>query len=185
MYPREVTQREAYDKGIELALGVEAASKNLKEMKPDSRPEPVHKVYLRRPRPNSEAKDVTCHRCGTPGHLATVCRFQDRTCYKCGKKGHLAKVCRSQTKSQSPAGARSRRPPSQPVHRVGDDSEDDSDDSSQPVLTVRGPGDSSLPIKVHVVVDDCSLPMEVDTGASVSLISDMPGAEEMPYGKRV
>ena len=108
--------------------------------------------------------------------MVVVCRFCDRTCYKCGKKGHLAKVCRSKSQSQYPAGARSRRPPSQLVCRVGDDSEDDSDDSSQPVLTVRGPGDCSPPIKVHIVVDDCSLPMEVDTGASETLFRELwPG----------
>ena len=88
------------------------------------------------------------------------------------QKGHLAKVCRSKPKPKSTPETRPRRAPSQPVRRVGDDSEDDSDDSSQPVMTVRGPGNSLPPIKVHVVVDDCSMPMEVDTGASVRLISE-------------
>uniref|UniRef100_A0A1X7TG68 CCHC-type domain-containing protein n=1 Tax=Amphimedon queenslandica TaxID=400682 RepID=A0A1X7TG68_AMPQE len=36
-----------------------------------------------------------CHRCGTAGHLATVCRFTEAICHHCGEKGHLSKVCNS------------------------------------------------------------------------------------------
>ena len=164
----------SYKRALEIAQGVEAANKNLKEMKapkPEpTAPAPVHKVPSRRPPPTHERGQnptVKCHRCGAAGHLATTCRFRDRTCYKCGKKGHLAKVCRSK-----PRGDRSRRQRTQPVQRIGDDFDDDSDDTLQPVLTVKGTGGSLPPIKVHVLVDNCSVPMEVDTGASVTLISE-------------
>ena len=75
-----------YEKAISIAQGLETASHNLKEMKvpkPDPTPprtESVHKVFRRNGRPDT--KDVKCHHCGTPGHLATVCRFRDCTCYK-------------------------------------------------------------------------------------------------------
>ena len=29
---------------------------------------------------------MTCHRCGTPGHLVTVCKFSDTICHKCKKR---------------------------------------------------------------------------------------------------
>ena len=164
----------SYKRALEIAQGVEAANKNLKEMKvaknEPTTPAPVHKVQRRRPPPTHErgpSATVTCHRCGTAGHLATTCRFHDWNCYKCGKKGHLAKVCRSKAK-----GGKSPRPPTQPVQRIADGCEDYTDDDLQPVLTVNGPGGSLPPIRVHVLVDNCSVPMEVDTGASVTLMSE-------------
>ena len=64
-----------YDRAISIAQRVETASKNLKEMKiPKSdstvtKSESVHKVF--RKKSQSDGKEVTCHHCGTPGHLAT------------------------------------------------------------------------------------------------------------------
>lgn len=69
-----------YDRAIAIAQRVETASKNLKEMKvPKSdstvtKSESVHKVFRKKSPP--ERKEVTCHRCGTPGHLATMCHFE-------------------------------------------------------------------------------------------------------------
>ena len=155
---------------------MECATKNLQEMKAPTKPDQVHKVFRRRHPP--VGKDVTCHRCGAPGHLATTCRLRDRTCYKCGKKGHLAKVCRSKPKTQPPPGMKQKRSPSA-VRRVEEDS---ADDPSQPVLTVHGQGNCSPPIKVHVDVDNCSLLMEVDTGASVSIIAETTFGQLWPGG---
>ena len=171
----------SYKRALEIVRGVEAASKNLKEMKVKNEvttPAPVHKVQGQRHAPTRERGQnpkVMCHRCGTEGHLVTTCRFRDKTCYKCGKKGHLAKVCRSKAK-----GDRSHRSPTQPVQRIGDDLEDDSDDALQPVLTMKGLEGSLPPIKVHVLVDNCSVPMEVDTGASVTLIAESTFSREGP-----
>ena len=51
------------------------------------------------------------------------------------------------------------------------DSDIDSDDSMQPILTVRlGQGSRLPPIQVHVEVDSHSIPMEVDTGATVLIM---------------
>ena len=95
---------------------------------------------------------------------------KDRTCYKRGKEGQLAKVCRSKQKTQSPPGTKQRSHSA--VCRVEENSADDSNDPSQPVLTVRDQRNCSPPIKIHVHVDNCSLLMEVDTGASVNIISE-------------
>ena len=55
------------DRAIAIAQGVESATKNLQEMKAPTKPDQVHKVFRRRHPP--VGKDVTCHRCGVPGHL--------------------------------------------------------------------------------------------------------------------
>ena len=120
---------------------------------------------------------VTCHRCGKPGHLATLCRFCDSVCHRCEKKGHLAKVCRNKTQVQPTPQARLRTrrttSNSQPVRRMDEESDTDSDDSMQPTMTIKQRQDGRTPpIKVHVEVDKVSIPMGVDTGASVSIMSE-------------
>ncbi|PFX20001.1 Transposon Tf2-11 polyprotein [Stylophora pistillata] len=38
-----------------------------------------------------------CYRCGSPDHLANVCKFKKYKCNWCGKVGHLSKVCKSKS----------------------------------------------------------------------------------------
>ena len=75
-----------FQRALAIAQGSEAADRNLREMKAPQQELnsnskgvtvklcTVHKVSRR----NSNTKDmgVTCHRCGTTSHLATVCRFR-------------------------------------------------------------------------------------------------------------
>ena len=174
---------------LTIAKGAETADKNLKEMKapvqeldstsssPASvkvKSEPVQKIHAKKKLSSTKGAQggVTCHRCGNPGHLATACRFKDKVCRKCKKRGHLARVCRSMPPPSS-QGSQSRRPTSQPVRQVDEESEDDSDDSMQHVYTLEQERDARLPpIKVHMELDHCSVPMEVDTGASVSIMPE-------------
>ena len=72
-------------RALAIAKGSEAADRNLREMKAPKREldssskgatmktEPVHKVS--RKKPSTKHAGLVCHCCGTPGHLATVCRF--------------------------------------------------------------------------------------------------------------
>ena len=67
------------------------ATKNLKEMQAPGKAEstsgsstgvhvksePVHKVAGKRASTTEGGPRVICHHFGKPGHLATVCRFQD------------------------------------------------------------------------------------------------------------
>ena len=87
-----------------------------------------------------------CHHCNDK-HNATDCKFKTAECHKCGKKGHIACACRS-------------KPPTQ----------EDSEDYSYTMYNLTGM--SVKPLKVTVSVDNVDLDMEVDTGASVSIISE-------------
>ena len=116
-----------FQRALVITQRSEVADQNLRDMKAPKQElnsnskgvtvkcGPVHKVSRR----NSNTKNMggTCDHCGTPGHLATVCRFQDQTCHKCRKRGHLAKVCRQSkfNPKQPPLGAKLKRPVSQPV----------------------------------------------------------------------
>lgn len=174
-------------KTLTVAQGFETAEKNLKEMHhaPMAGPtasdstssgiqvvnEPVNKVSGKKASSTSEnGTRVVCHRCGKPGHLVTVCKFCDSICHKCKMRGHLAQVCRS--KSQTPPGRSTKKTTSnsQQVRQVYEESDTDSLD---PVMTLQQTQDGCTPpIKVHVQVDGVSIPMEVDTDASVSIKSE-------------
>ena len=122
----------------------------------------------------SGAKGVTCHRCG-PGHLATQCKFRDRVCHSCGKTGHLAIVCRSKFNSQKKTlkAAKTKKCSAQPVRRVEEESEESSEeDFVHHIRAVKRGRNSLPPIKVQVGVDDCLVSMEVDTGASMSIMGE-------------
>ena len=169
---------------VTLAQGSETAAKNVKETNAPSleldstksskvtvKSEPVYRVAGKKPR--TREGEVTCHRCGTPGHLATVCKFRESVCHKFKKKGNLGRVCGSKSTPQPPfRGTKPKRPNSHTVQQV-DESDIDSDDSIQPILTVNQRQGGLPPIKVLVEVDGCSIPMEVDTGASVSIMSEI------------
>ena len=133
--------------------------------------EPVHKVDGGKR--NLDAKELTCHRCGTPGHSAPQCRFKDRVCHKCKKKGHLAKVCRNRKPKEQPKPPQRKKRPHSTVRRVGEESEDETDESAseEDIYAVSQKGKSLPPLKVQVEVDGRRVSMEVDTGASKQLWS--------------
>ena len=104
-----------YAKAIMLAQGIETANSNLKEMRAPTteltassstgvtvKTEPVHKMSVKRDKPRQSDSGVICHRCGKPGHLATVCRHRGSVCHNSKKEGHLAKVCRSKPHAKPP-----------------------------------------------------------------------------------
>ena len=111
---------------------------------------------------------VTCHRCGTPGHLAAQYKFKDWVCYQCGKKGHLLKVCQSTPKPQDPTQV----PKCKRRSAQKDSGKSSEDEFVNTIGSVKRGPDNPPPIKVQVGVDDCLIGMEVDTGASVIIMAE-------------
>ena len=59
------------------------------------------------------------------------------------------------------------------MQQVDEESDIDSDDSNQAMMTIEQKQDSRTPPKkVHIELDKVRVPMEVDTGASVSLMAE-------------
>ena len=111
-----------------------------------------------------------CYQCGG-NHFPGKCRFKDSECHYCGKKGHIAKVCRSKSRGSKfnlPREGVSK--PSQRTHHVHGDDKDDTPYGSEQLFNVGG-RKSSPPLMVTVEVSRAELQMEVDTRASVSIIS--------------
>lgn len=104
-----------------------------------------------------------CYCCGKADHRKVQCKFKDYTCNNCGLTGHLQRVCRK---------PRSRKPTkSQPAQKVKTVASDDpAGEEVDTTLHIGVP--HAKPMKVEVKLDGKPLSMKLDTGASVSLVSE-------------
>ena len=103
-----------------------------------------------------------CYHCGDK-HSPADCKFRAAECCKCRKKGHTVRVCRSKPFVQEPHPPRKLTPHA--THVVTKDLLDYS------MYNLTGTSTIKL-LKVTMTVDNEELVMEVDTGASVSIISE-------------
>ena len=169
------TKKLSFKELMQLALAIESADRNSKELQTTKPPTGEASVYqVRRQRnPSQTGKrptaTPTCHRCGAGSHLAKDCKFKDAECYHCKKVGHLARVCRSRKRE---GGQRVRR-----THQLA---EDQSEDSSTYSLFRTSTRDKPKPLLVTMLVNEKELQLEVDTGASASVISESTYRELWP-----
>ena len=155
-----------FKKALEIAQGMESAVQNVKKLTScpaDTKPTAlVHQI--------TTFKQAICYRCGKPGHYAPTCKHKETVCTKCGKVGHLQKVCCS--KKTTPT-----KPTEQPVSKTsteqsaskkGVHSVVDKEVDEYGLFNVASPG-KVTPWNVNV---DIAVTMQLDTGASLSLMSD-------------
>ena len=122
--------------------------------------EAVHKTSCGEKKGTNRKSYQNCYRCGVKHRGA--CRHKDTLCYFCGKKGHLARVCKSKSKQGQP---QLPTPPNTNLLASGEKEEE-----IYTVFPLRK--EWYDPIYVTVMVDNHPVPMEVDTGASLSVISE-------------
>ena len=126
-----------------------------------NKPEPVHEITWQSRKPSN------CYCCGTPGHKAAECRHKDKVCHLCNKKGHLAKMCKAQSSgTRKPQKTRHKQ-----IWLVEDELSGDSEDSLGKIQAVKQSGGKLPPLKVCIQVDECKILMEIDMGASISIMS--------------
>ena len=113
--------------------------------------------------PSSAAKysnvnnTTRCWRCGR-GHTADRCRFKDASCHLCGKRGHIRPMCNS-NRAQANA-----------VEHYDGELCSDFEHFEIANTLLAAQSNMSNPYSVVVNVNDVDLTMEIDTGASVSII---------------
>ena len=112
-------------------------------------------------------KEKVCYRCGKAGHQPSSCRFRAVKCYKCGKFGHISSVCRSST-FQSRGNARQQAATLVQVQEEQSEREEE----ELGLFSVNAVEVRSPPIEISVNINGKRVKMIVDTGASVSLISE-------------
>ena len=155
------------DKAYALALSIEAAERDSKDLRNPPTPQLVQYQASSNP-PKLDA--VTCYRCGGP-HLATVCKHLTTVCNNCKKRGHLARVCKSsRAKQWRPAEQKQSETNKFVGTETGTANEQvDRDDAYEVLKTLRNSEQEPIIMDLHL--NDVHVQMELDTGASVSVLN--------------
>ena len=156
---------------IEIAQGMETADLGAKKFQDTTGV--VQKMDFKHESEKSshshDSKERVCYHCGSREHLANTCRFRDAECRRCQKRGHVSRMCRS-TGVQNP-----RKPPGSKPGATRDTKwvqvEEDVNEEDNQLPVFKLGQKASPPIVVTMEVEGIHLPMEVDTGAAVSVIS--------------
>ena len=166
-----------YNKAIELATSMELADKDSKELIGSAK-SAVNYVARRGEKPsasssggNRKMTTSPCYHCGGTNHKPDQCRYANAVCHQCNKKGHLQRVCRSKkvySDGRTPFKKKSKTRPRDPssVHHVEDQHE------TYQLYTVDTEKDKPSAFWAMLKVNGKELRMEIDTGASVSIISE-------------
>ena len=109
-----------------------------------------------------------CFCCGKVGHRREQCRMKDEMCRGCGKKGHLVRVCRNKSSGQRKKHQLFRK---KPVHHL-ENSEEESDDNLTGALYTMDSTSKPRPYVLNMEINGKPLQMEIDTGASLTLVSE-------------
>lgn len=165
--------------------------------------QPVGRVSTGRPAGATATPPQSCYRCGKSGHHPDKCYFMLQKCRSCAKKGHVAKVCVVSNGDIGALHGTSRpnasynkrfRKTGHNASYVDYDSGDQVDESedvsaleynvldSESLFTISEPDSAIL---LEPVVNGVALQMELDTGASVSLISEKIWKETFPESELV
>ena len=160
-----------FDKALEIALAAEAADKDMRQIqKPPVIHYQSHGKGLKPPRKDGQPRNprhpTTCHRC-LGEHTPQTCPFKQAECHKCKKVGHIAKACK--TKSQKERVLKQPRA----TNYVDDVQESVGQhttlNNSYELFTLSSKGQE--PILVSVTLNQTPVQMELDTGASLSLLN--------------
>jgi hypothetical protein len=145
-------------RAIAISFAMETAAKDAVELRNSYSEAPVHKLHDRRkPQPRQKKQNTPkCYRCDGQGHYANECRFKEAICHKCNKKGHIKKACKGKKISDT-----------RKLHLLGDNEDDESD--SYGIYSLSKKANDAIVIKP--CVEKVNIPMELDTGSAVSVIS--------------
>jgi transposase len=119
--------------------------------------------------PQTMKSGIACQSCGNKNHPRSQCYFREAECNKCKKKGHIAKVCRSgltpQQKTHFVEGGEGKWSKNVDVLKL-----EAVTDYILQVEVVQSRVASNKKIELQIPLSDSTLSMEVDTGATFSLI---------------
>ena len=173
-------QKLTFKRAFELAQSHESAAKDMSMLQTSSSQE-VHKL---------KDSPSQCYSCGQLSHRQNQCKFRNSTCFYCGKRGHIQTVCRSRkssnsssstssqprSKSESTSSSYTRHRSSRPSRNRSNqlppsDIESIPKEPEGEYTLFNVTSNSQPPLYVSLIVNNVSLTMGVDTGASFSVIS--------------
>ena len=160
-------------RALDLAIAIETSEKDaLKLQKSLPRKETdLNKLDGKGTKYPKSRNSVKCSRCDGK-HSPAECRFKDAKCHPCGKSGHLSRACRSKNKAKKPE----RRETAHHLAGTGQEetvsdnsSEDEGPPSPYGLYTFHS---NNTPYKVNMSINGIPMDMEIDTGASLSVMSE-------------
>ena len=160
------------EKAIQTALAMETASRDALELQ--GKRESVNKLSVHKQRNRNSGKtkpppkppiQLKCYRCGGD-HKTHTCKYTNVKCRYCDKVGHFEKVC-----------LKKKRENSGKLHYIEEDEDGKDCENSNSYLFhfssyCRDVTKISIdPIVVTLRISGSDIPVEVDTGSAVSIIS--------------
>ncbi|KAM7286060.1 uncharacterized protein ISCGN_032945 [Ixodes scapularis] len=158
---RDLTFEVAYDMTLTAEV-TEKQQRDIRKQAQDGTKESEGLVQATRMKLDTKADDVSCFRCNGK-HAPHVCRFRKAACFKCKKVGHVAKACRSKDENRTPrkpTDLRKREEKNKGVYEMS---------ALFSVCEVREQAEKFM-VEVHIQGE--KVPMEVDSGASCSIVSE-------------
>ncbi|KAK7579781.1 hypothetical protein V9T40_008715 [Parthenolecanium corni] len=187
-----------FEKAVEAALSIEASKIDSSNIQMKSPQPPLNVNLLRDTRPKRNQNDTKfsksvksqntnssfkgsdrpkCSHCGWKNHVSSDCKYKDAICKICSKKGHIATICPDKKKNGSDSSQKNAESSKQPkkINRLSDDGDSSDDSSDEEIEMYQLKTENSKkgkPIIVNVVVESATIPMEFDTGAKATVISE-------------
>ena len=148
-------------KAVDISLLLELAIRHLAIMQNESKSaaESFSKIDSKIPIKSQNSK---CFRCSGQ-HNPKVCPFIDKECFFCKNKGHTSKVCRKKAKSNLPT--------QQISNVLSETTDEDQSDADFFTIYQLDHKKSTRPIVITISIENQDIPIETDTGASISLIN--------------
>ena len=171
-----------FKKAFDVAQAMEAAARNTADLQlSGSGSTTVLALQDGPPRQskaqNSHAKKSfhhdRCYRCESE-HDANGCPFKSAKCFKCDKLGHLQKMCRTPISKQGgkQTGRKKKGSRGRPMHQV-ETATVDTQSSEEHEFNLFTCSERKInPYKVQVNINAVTVVMELDTGASATLINE-------------
>ena len=154
---------------VDIANAMESADKQANALRNEASSSSINKVNEYKPRETrhtehrrNDQENKPCFRCGE-NHTPQSCRFKNQNCRFCKKQGYIERVCKKKKGSGKP-----RHDDRNPVRYV----EDGKDSSNLGDLFHVHAGNPEPSIVIPVHINGTKVYMELDTGASVSVMSE-------------
>ena len=155
----------SFDRALKIASAMERAEKNVFNIEGSSgleKMEGLNKVQEKRDKfeEMGRKKGEECFRCGV-NHFQSKCSFKNARCHNCTKIGHIARKC------QKSRGIDNRKTFQNSNHVLEEESNENSDDLFH---IYKNANRKSKPLLVKVNLNEHLVELEVDTGASLTVI---------------
>ena len=159
-----------WEKACTIVRHQENITHQLTQFAHKSSPDTVQAVTQKKiPPAKPKTFEFTCYRCGNKHSSADDCRHRKTVCHQCGKVGHLARVCRTATKGQLSKTLREELVAT--AQETTSNSSECEYSFNEVNSTTTHDYSRPPPYYIQVEIEGQPVQMEIDTGASVSIVS--------------